>query len=148
MAKASSDYPFLKHDLAATRRKVLMQFAAAHGDSEDQVDQFSKEYEHQRTALAHDCMYTDTIPFLSELKQNGVLIAAITDGTADVMKTKLCVAGGAYAGLGWAGLGWAGLGCATSSTPLHSALPRGRAQCWVLGVGLEGGPMALPWRVQ
>lgn len=89
MAKASSDYPFLKHDLAATRRKVLMQFAAAHGDSEDQVDQFSEEYEHQRTALAHDCMYTDTIPFLSELKQNGVLIAAITDGTADVMKTKL-----------------------------------------------------------
>ena len=78
MRQAELDAPFTRHDLAALRRKALHAAAALQGDDPSGVESAMDELEHHRTRLAVECLYPDTMPFLSELRSMGVLIAAVT----------------------------------------------------------------------
>eukprot|EP00039_Didymoeca_costata_P025841 m.14389 g.14389 ORF g.14389 m.14389 type:complete len:503 (+) comp5076_c0_seq1:91-1599(+) len=78
--------PLARHDISALRLKALDRILNEYGDTSD-VHEINALFEVNRTRKAVDTLYSDTIPFLQSLKDKGVLIAGITDGTAQILET-------------------------------------------------------------
>jgi FMN phosphatase YigB (HAD superfamily) len=77
----------VKHDISSKRIKALRFEAEAAGDPLDGAEQAQAAIEHHRTLLAVEAaMYDDAIPFFDELQARGILLAAISDGTANIFQ--------------------------------------------------------------
>lgn len=85
MEKVKQAEPLISHDIGVRRSKALAAIVQESGDSAAAVGKVMEEIERHRTDLAVDAMYDDVIPFLKALRRRGIVVAAITDGTADVM---------------------------------------------------------------
>lgn len=55
----------------------------------DGVDVVSATYLQTRSEAAFRHLYADTVPFLTEIRKRGVLIAAISDGNGDVTRSPI-----------------------------------------------------------
>jgi len=83
----ANDFPLLKHDLTAIRRNALVELLNENNEHDEAVVERAIELFVENRNLVDPFLYDDTIPCLEWLRSQGVRVAVVTNGTANLTQS-------------------------------------------------------------